>query len=74
MRTRQILIDRRSPAVHTNSLRKFTEAQLVKKASLAIEPMEKEDIELSIEIMFMSARRLPHGGILYEEKIISDRK
>ncbi|KIK48981.1 hypothetical protein CY34DRAFT_70746 [Suillus luteus UH-Slu-Lm8-n1] len=65
MRTRQILIDRRSP-VHTNSLRKLTEAQLVKKASLAIELMEKENIQLPIEIMFISARRLPHGGILYE--------
>ncbi|KAG1770262.1 hypothetical protein EDD22DRAFT_867048 [Suillus occidentalis] len=43
-----------------------SQAQLVKKASLPIELMEKEDIELPIEIIFISARRLPHGGILYE--------
>lgn len=63
--SRHILVDRHSP-VHPNSLRELTEAQLVKKASLAIELMEKESIETPKELTFISARRLQHGGILYE--------
>jgi hypothetical protein len=37
---RQILIDRRSP-IHVNSLRELTEAQLVAKATMAVELMAK---------------------------------
>jgi gas vesicle protein len=62
---RQIMIDRRSP-IHVNSLRELTEAQLVAKATLAIELMEKEGANIPKDLNFISARRLPHGGVLYE--------
>jgi gas vesicle protein len=66
--SRQILIDRRSP-LYANSLKDLTEAQLVAKANMAIELITKgnEDSEdTTKKIAFLSARRLPHGGILYE--------
>jgi hypothetical protein len=63
--SRQILIDRRSVLI-ANSLRELTEAQLVSKASTALELMEQNGIETPKELTFVSARRLPHGGVLYE--------
>ncbi|KAG2757768.1 hypothetical protein P692DRAFT_201858760 [Suillus brevipes Sb2] len=62
---RQILIDRRSP-LYANSLRELTEAQLVAKATMAVELMAKEKEDLPKDLSFISAWRLPHGGILYE--------
>ncbi|KAG2153358.1 hypothetical protein DEU56DRAFT_726959 [Suillus clintonianus] len=62
---RQILIDRRSP-LYSNTLRDLTEAQLVAKATLAIELMTKDDNNIPEGMVFLSARRLPHGGALYE--------
>ncbi|KAG1787598.1 uncharacterized protein HD556DRAFT_1213609, partial [Suillus plorans] len=39
---------------------------LVAKANLAVEAMEKEETDIPQNIKFISARRLPHGGVLYE--------
>ncbi|KIK35979.1 hypothetical protein CY34DRAFT_781156, partial [Suillus luteus UH-Slu-Lm8-n1] len=63
--SRQILIDRRSP-FHANSLKDLTEAQLVAKATLAIELLTKDEVATPQGLTFLSARRLPHGGVLYE--------
>ncbi|KIK37781.1 hypothetical protein CY34DRAFT_92152, partial [Suillus luteus UH-Slu-Lm8-n1] len=63
--TRQILIDRRS-ILSPNSLKDLMEAQLVSKAAMALELMEQQNIEYPKELLFVSARRLPHGGVLYE--------
>ncbi|KAG2127208.1 hypothetical protein DEU56DRAFT_742502, partial [Suillus clintonianus] len=62
---RQILIDRRSP-FYSNTLKDLTEAQLVAKATLAIELISKDDNNIPKDLVFLSARRLPHGGVLYE--------
>lgn len=62
---RQILVDRRSQ-LFTNSLKNLTEVQLVAKATLAVEQMTVEKIALPTSMNFISARRLPHGGVLYE--------
>ncbi|KAG2742527.1 hypothetical protein P692DRAFT_20673938, partial [Suillus brevipes Sb2] len=63
--SRQILIDRRSYQ-EANDLKDLTEVQLVAKAELALELMSKAGIELPENIAILSARKLPHGGILYE--------
>ncbi|KAG2133230.1 uncharacterized protein EDB93DRAFT_1254897 [Suillus bovinus] len=63
--TRQILIDRRS-LLSPNSLRDLTESQLVTKASMALELMTQQNIKYPQDLSFVSARRLPHGGILHE--------
>jgi transcriptional regulator of met regulon len=63
--TRQILIDRRTTQ-EVNSLRELTEAELVAKATLTLELIAKEGTEIPPKLSFISARRLPHGGILYE--------
>jgi len=52
---RQILIDRQSP-IHINSLRKLTEAQLVAKATLAIELMGREGVNIPKDLNVISAR------------------
>jgi len=63
--TRQILIDRRSLDQLT-PLKALTEAELVAKATITIELLRKEGKEVPQDLSFLSARRLPHGGILYE--------
>ncbi|KAG1851878.1 hypothetical protein DFJ58DRAFT_746220 [Suillus subalutaceus] len=66
--SRQILIDRRSP-LYANSLKDLTEAQLVAKATVAIKLITKdnEDNEdMPKSLVFLSAQRLPHGGVLYK--------
>ncbi|KAG1879041.1 hypothetical protein F4604DRAFT_1998595 [Suillus subluteus] len=62
---RQILIDRRS-LQSNNDLKELTEVQLVTKAELALELMSKARTKLLENISILSARKLPHGGILYE--------
>ncbi|KAG2128238.1 hypothetical protein DEU56DRAFT_714620, partial [Suillus clintonianus] len=62
---KQILIDRRSYG-EIDTLRELTEAELVTKAKLAIELVEKDGVTIPSGLSFQSARRLPHGGILYE--------
>ncbi|KAG1731747.1 hypothetical protein EDB19DRAFT_1912340 [Suillus lakei] len=64
--TRQILIDRRSLFMPKDTTTQLTEAQLVTKAKLAIEMMNKDDIPMPDNLTFVSARKLPHGGIIYE--------
>lgn len=64
--TRQILIDRRSLFMPKDATTQLTEAQLVTKAKLAIEMMNKDDIPTPDDLTFVSARKLPHGGIIYE--------
>ncbi|KIK42493.1 hypothetical protein CY34DRAFT_12340 [Suillus luteus UH-Slu-Lm8-n1] len=59
--TRQILIDRRF-ILSPNSLKDLMEAQLVSKAAMALELMEQQNIEYPKELLFISVRRLPHGG------------
>ncbi|KAG1832875.1 hypothetical protein DFJ58DRAFT_750333 [Suillus subalutaceus] len=44
----------------------LTEAQLVAKAALAIELLTKDNEDTPTNLAFLSARRLPHGGVLYE--------
>ncbi|KAG1794808.1 uncharacterized protein HD556DRAFT_1236238, partial [Suillus plorans] len=62
---RQILIDRRSFG-EIDTLRGLTEAELVAKAKLTLELVEKDGVPIPQGLTFQSARRLPHGGILYE--------
>lgn len=62
---RQILIDRRSP-LFANSLKDLTEAQLVAKATMAIEIMSKDNPEVPNKMAVLSVRKLSHGGALYE--------
>ncbi|KAG1888690.1 hypothetical protein F4604DRAFT_1521298, partial [Suillus subluteus] len=64
--SRQILIDRRSLLMPKDLTSQLTEEQLVSKAKLALEMMNKDDIPTPKELSFISARKLPHGGILYE--------
>jgi hypothetical protein len=59
------MIDRRS-VFASNTLKDLTEAQLVTKATLAIELMVKNGLDAPKNIAILSARKLPHGGILYE--------
>ncbi|KAG2072174.1 hypothetical protein BDR04DRAFT_1014175 [Suillus decipiens] len=62
---RQILIDRWSP-IHVNSLHELTEAQLVVKATMAVELMAKMVEDTPKDLTFISAWHLPHRGVLYE--------
>lgn len=62
---RQILLDRRSYG-EIDTLRGLTEAELVAKAKLTLELVEKDGFTIHQGLTFQSARRLPHGGILYE--------
>jgi len=62
---RQILIDKRNLSSE-NTLSELTEAQLVTKASMALDILKKDEITVPHNLSFISARRLPHGGILYE--------
>jgi hypothetical protein len=63
--SRQILLDKRSLS-STDTLKDLTEAQLVTKATMAIDLLRKDEITIPQDLTFLSARRLPHGGILYE--------
>ncbi|KAG2113978.1 hypothetical protein DEU56DRAFT_919656 [Suillus clintonianus] len=62
---KQILIDKRTYG-EVDSLRGLTEAELVAKAKLTIELVERDGTAIPPNIDFCSARRLPHGGILLE--------
>jgi hypothetical protein len=64
--SRQILIDRRSFLLLKDTANQLTEEQLVSKAKLAIEMMKNDDIPTPEDLTFISAHKLPHGGILYE--------
>jgi hypothetical protein len=66
---RQILIDRRSP-IHVNSLCELTEAQLVAKATMAVELMVKTVEDTPKDLTFISAWRLPHRGVLYKLNLL----
>jgi hypothetical protein len=63
----QIMIDRRS-VFASNTLKDLMEVQLVTKVTLAIELMVKTGLDAPKNIAVLSARKLPHGGILYEFK------
>ncbi|KAG1886671.1 hypothetical protein F4604DRAFT_1675544 [Suillus subluteus] len=62
---RQILIDRRS-VFASNTLKDLSESQLVAKATLALELMKEAGHATPDKISILSARKLPHGGIIYE--------
>ncbi|KAG2339216.1 hypothetical protein BDR05DRAFT_951284 [Suillus weaverae] len=42
------------------------EAQLVAKAALVIEILTKDKVEIPEGLIFLSAKRLPHRGVLYK--------
>jgi hypothetical protein len=64
--TRQIFIDRRSLLMLKDATAQLTEAQLVSKAKLAIEMMAKDNTPTPDDLVFISACKLPHSGIIYE--------
>ncbi|KAG1828668.1 hypothetical protein EV424DRAFT_1536412 [Suillus variegatus] len=63
--TRQILIDRKSMDV-TSGLKDLTEAELVRKANQALEGMKATGKEVPQDALFTSARKLRHGGVIFE--------
>jgi hypothetical protein len=62
---KQILISKRF-ITGINTLRDLTEAQLVAKAGMAIELLKNTGADLPVNMAIISARKLTHGGILYE--------
>lgn len=63
--SRQILISKRF-ITSINTLRDLMEAQLVTKAGMAIKLLKNTGTDLPSSIAILSARKLTHGGILYE--------
>jgi len=63
--SRQILLDKRTFS-SADTLKDLMEAQLVTKATMAIDILKKDELIVLQGLTFLSARRLPHGGILYE--------
>jgi hypothetical protein len=64
--SRQILTDRRSFLLPNDATNQLTEEQLVSKAKLAIKMMKNNDIPTPEDLTFISACKLPYGGILYK--------
>lgn len=50
----------------TSTLKDLTELQLVTKAMLALKLLKKNGKTIPEGMAFLSARRLKHGGVLYE--------
>ncbi|KAH7902771.1 hypothetical protein BJ138DRAFT_1108252 [Hygrophoropsis aurantiaca] len=63
--TRQVLVDNRSMGVN-NGLKDHSEAELVKKADLALEMMASAGIHVPEGAVFLSTRKLWSGCMLYE--------
>ncbi|KAG0691533.1 hypothetical protein DFH29DRAFT_1010836 [Suillus ampliporus] len=62
---RQILVDCKSMS-ETSGLKDLTEAELVRKANTALEGMKAKGKDVPQDASFTSARKLRHGGVIFE--------